>query len=182
MFMLLSRYWWVLVVRGAIAILFGVMAFALPTATLAALVLVFGAYALADGGLAVVSAFAGRTLTRSFWIVLLHGLLGIGVGVLTLFSPQITAVALLVYIAAWAIAAGVLQVFTAIKLRDELTGEWWLALGGALGIAFGILMLWQPAAGALAVLWVIATYAIVWGVVLMISGFDIRRARRPLAA
>lgn len=178
MFMFLSRYWWALVVRGIIAILLGVLAFMLPVATLAALVVVFGAYALADGIFAIVAATAGRTMTPDWWILLLQGLLGIGIGALTLFNPAITAVALLVYIAAWAIVAGVLQVFAAVKLRDELAGEWWLALGGILGAAFGIAMLWRPFAGALALLWVIASYAIVWGVMLMISGFDVHRARK----
>jgi uncharacterized membrane protein HdeD (DUF308 family) len=178
MFMLLSRYWWVLVVRGAIAILFGVLAYTLPLATLATLVLVFGAYAFVEGSFAVVSAVAGRDLTPDWWILLLQGLLGIGVGMLTLFNPEVTAVALLVYIAAWAVVAGLLQVYAAIKLRQELTGEWWLALGGIAGVAFGILMMWRPAVGALAVLWLIATYAILWGVMLMFSGLVVYRARK----
>lgn len=178
MLMYLSRYWWVLVVRGVIAILFGVLAFTLPVATVAALVLVFGAFALADGIFAVVTAVVGRRMSTDWWILLAQGLLGIAIGSLTLFNPLITAVALLVYIAIWAIVAGVLQLVTAVKLRRELTGEWRLALGGILGAAFGIAMLWRPAAGALAVLWVIGSYAIVWGVMLMIGGFDIHRARK----
>ena len=177
MFLLLSRYWWVLVLRGVIAILFGVLAFTLPMATLAALVLVFSVYAFADGSFAILTALAGREMTPNWWILFLQGVLGIGVGVLTLFNPEITAVALLLSIAAWAIVAGVLQIFAAVKLRHELTGEWWLALGGILGAAFGVALLWQPAAGALAVLWVIASYAVLWGVMLMIGGFDIHRAR-----
>lgn len=178
MFMLLSRYWWVLVVRGVIAILFGILAFTMPAAALAALVLVFGAYAFIDGAFAIAAALGGRRLSTDWWIVLLHGLLGVGIGLLTLFNPAITAVALLVFIAAWAIAAGALQVFAAIKLRHELTGEWWLALGGVLGIAFGVLLIMRPGVGALAVLWVIAAYAILWGVMLIAAGLGIRRARK----
>ena len=182
MFMLYSRYWWVLVARGAIAILFGVLAFLVPAAALAALILVFGAYVFADGVFALAAAIAGRTMTRDWWIVLLHGVLGIGLGLLTLFNPRVTAVALLLYIAAWAIVAGVLQVYAAVKLRDELTSEWWLGLGGLLGAAFGIAMLWQPGAGALALLWLIAAYAIVWGAMLILGGFDVRRARKQILA
>ena len=182
MFMFLSRYWWVLVVRGVIAILFGVLAFTLPLETVATLILVFGAYAFVDGSVAVVTAIAGSKLTPDWWIMLLQGLLGVGVGVLTLFNPALTAVALLLYIAALAIVAGVLQVFAAIRLRHELTGEWWIAVGGILGVAFGVLMISRPGVGALAVLWIIASYAIVWGVMLMIGGFDIHRARRHAAA
>ncbi len=180
--MLLSRYWWVLVVRGAIAILFGALAFTRPVATLAALVLMFGVYAFADGIFAIVAAIAGRTLTTDWWIVLLQGFLGVGIGALTLSNPAITAVALLIYIASWAIVAGVLQVYAAIKLRHELTNEWWLALGGILGAAFGVALLWRPGAGALAALWVIAVYAIVWGVMLIIGGFAVRRARKDVLA
>lgn len=182
MFMFLSRYWWVLVVRGSIAILFGVLAFALPLATLTAVVLVFGAFALADGIFAIVTALAGRTITTDWWILFLQGVLGIGIGAATMVNPAITAVALLVYIAVWAIVAGVLQVAAAIRLRRELTGEWWLVLGGILGAAFGVAMLWAPGAGALALLWMIASYAIITGVMLMIGGFDIHRARRQILA
>ena len=182
MFKLLSRYWWVTVVRGVIAILFGVLAFTLPMQTLAALVMVFGAFALADGVFAVATALSGRKITPNWWIVLAQGLVGIGVGVLTLFHPAITAVVLLVYIAFWALFVGVTQLFAAVKLRHEITGEMWLALGGILGVAFGLLLLWRPAAGALTVLWLIATFAIVWGVVLMIGGFGVHRLGKHATA
>jgi uncharacterized membrane protein HdeD (DUF308 family) len=178
MFTFLSRYWWVLVVRGAMAILLGVFAFIRPAQTVAGLVLAFGAVALIDGTFASAAAIAGRKLTPDWWVVLLQGLLGIGIGVLTLFNPAITAVAILIYIAAWAIGLGVLQVVAAVRLRHEITGEWWLALGGITGVAFGILLMLRPAQGALAVLWLIGSYALVWGVMLMVGGFDVRRLRK----
>jgi uncharacterized membrane protein HdeD (DUF308 family) len=142
MFALLSRYWWVLVVRGAMAIVLGIFAFVWPQETIAALVLIFGAIALVDGTLAVVASIAGRSLTPYWWVLLVQGLLGIAVGVLTLLNPVITAVALLIYIAVWVIGMGVLQVAAAVTLRREISGEWWLALGGlqafgALGIVLG---------------------------------------------
>lgn len=175
MFRLLSRYWWVLVARGLIAILFGILAFTLPMETVAALVLVFGACALADGIFSIGMALAGRKISADWWVLLLQGVLGIGIGALTLFNPAITAMALLVNIAVWAVVLGVLQVSAAIKLRHEITGEWWLALGGLAGVAFGILILLRPAEGALAVLSIIAAFAIVWGVMLLIGGFGIHR-------
>lgn len=178
MFTFLSRYWWVLVVRGAMAILLGVFAFVWPVQTVAGLVVAFGAVALIDGTFASAAAIAGRKLSPDWWVLLLQGLLGIGVGVLTLFSPAITAVALLIYIAMWAIGLGVLQVIAAVRLRHEITGEWWLALGGVAGVAFGILLMLRPAEGALAVLWLIGSYALVWGVMLMAGGFDVRRLRK----
>ena len=178
----LSRYWWVLVVRGVLAILLGVFAFVRPLQTLATLVLAFGAVAMADGIFAVITAFAGRKLTGDWWVLLLQGLLGIGVGALTLFNPAITGVALLIYIAAWAIGLGVLQVVAAVKLRHEITGEWWLALGGVLAVAFGVLLMVSPAQGALAVLWMIGGFALAWGVALMVGGFDVRRLHKHAKA
>lgn len=177
MFMLLSRYWWVLVLRGTLAIVVGILAFTLPRTTLAELILTFGAYALVDGVCGVLTGIAGHRVTPHWWILLLQGLAGIGIGALTLFNPLVTAVALLAYIAAWAVVAGALQILTAIVLRQELVGEWWLALGGIFGTAFGIAILWQPGGGVLAVLWMIATYAVVWGAMLIVGGFDLRRAR-----
>jgi uncharacterized membrane protein HdeD (DUF308 family) len=178
----LSRYWWVLVVRGVLAILLGIFTFVWPLPTIAALVLAFGAMAMADGVFAVITAFAGRKLTGDWWVLLLQGLLGIGVGAVTLFNPAITGVALLLYIAAWAIGLGILQVVAAVKLRHEITGEWWLALGGVLGVAFGVLLMLKPAEGALAVLWMIGGFALAWGVALMVGGFDVRRLHKQAKA
>jgi uncharacterized membrane protein HdeD (DUF308 family) len=182
MLALLSKYWWVLVVRGVIAIALGVFAFVWPLQTIAALVLVFGATALVDGIFAVAASIAGHSLTSYWWVLLLQGLLGIGVGAVTLFNPAITAVALVLYIALWAIGIGVLQVVAAVRLRHDITGEWWLALGGLAGIAFGVLLMWNPAEGALAVLWLIGSFAVVWGVMLMLGGFDVRRLHKHVTA
>jgi uncharacterized membrane protein HdeD (DUF308 family) len=178
----MSRFWWVLVLRGLAAILLGIFAFTWPHETIAALVLAFGAVALVDGALAMGMAIAGRKLTPNWWILLLQGLVGIGIGVLTLVQPAITAVALLICIAAWAMGMGVLQVIVAVKLRNAISGEWWLALGGIAGVVFGILVMRHPAAGALAVLALIGGYALVAGVMLMIGGFDIRRLSKHAEA
>jgi uncharacterized membrane protein HdeD (DUF308 family) len=182
MLALLSKYWWVLVVRGVMATALGVFAFMWPQETITALVVVFGAIALVDGTVAIVASIAGHSLTPYWWVLLLQGLLGTGVGMLTLFNPAITAVALLLYIAVWAIGMGVLQVIAAVQLRHDITGEWWLALGGIASVSFGVLLIRNPAAGALAVLWLIGVYALVWGVMLMVGGFDVRRLHKQLSA
>lgn len=182
MLAMLSKYWWVLVIRGVVAFAFGVFAFAWPQETIATLVLVFGATALVDGAVAVAASLAGRRLAGDWWVLLLQGLFGVGVGVLTLFNPAITAVALVMYIAVWAIGMGALQVLAAVRLRHDITGEWWLAIGGVAGVAFGILLIWNPAAGALALLWLIGTHALVWGVMLVAGGFDVRRLHKQLSA
>ena len=170
------------VVRGVLAALFGVFAFVWPQQTIAALVLVFGATALVDGVLGVAAAIAGRSLTPSWWVLLLQGLLGIGTGVVTLVNPAITTVALLISIAVWAIGLGLLQVVAAIRLRRDITGEWWVALAGIAGVVFGILLLRHPAEGALAVLWLIGSYALVWGAMLMLGGIDLHRLHKQAAA
>lgn len=184
MLMLLSRYWWVLIVRGTLAILFGVAipfgvtAFELPEATLAVFVLVFGTFAFVDGVSAVGTATSGRTMTPDWWILLVQGVFGVGIGLLALVSLAATAEALLLYIALWAATVGTLQLVAAVKLPHELLGEWGLALGGMLGIAFGIVMMWRSGAGALALVWVIASYAIVSGLLLLVGGFGIHLARK----
>lgn len=178
---LLARYWWVLVLRGFVAIGFGIVAYAWPGLTLATLVLLFGAFALVNGVFAVFGAFAGRGARDHWWLLLLEGLLGIGVGILTWRAPALTALALVLYIAAWALVTGVLEVVAAIRLRAEIEGEFWLGLAGLLSIGFGVLLMLSPGAGALALLWVIAAYAIVFGVLLILLGLRVRRAT-PRAA
>lgn len=171
---ILFRNWWVLLLRGLAAIAFGVLIWLQPGISLAALVLLFGAYTMVDGILGVWTAIAGRKEHESWWALLLEGLLGIGVGILTFLAPGITALVLLFYIAIWAIATGVLEIVAAIRLRKEIKGEWWLILSGLASGVFGVLLVAQPGVGALAVLWLIATYAIVFGVLLVVLAFRAR--------
>ena len=173
----LFRYWWAPVLRGFAAITFGLLALAWPGITLQLLVLFFGAYALVDGVLSVAAAFRGRGQTDNWALFLLQGLLGIGLGVLTWLAPGATAVAILLYMAAWALVTGVLEIVAAIRLRREIEGEFWLALGGLLSIAFGLLILAFPLAGALGLIWLIASYAIAFGACLIALGFRVRRGK-----
>ncbi|HEV2547182.1 MAG TPA: HdeD family acid-resistance protein [Stellaceae bacterium] len=171
----LARGWWLLLLRGLVAIIFGVLAWVQPGITLAALVLLFGAYSMADGVLCLWTAITGPKGHEYWWLLLLQGLVGIGIGFLTFFAPGITALALLFYIAIWAIATGVLEIAAAIRLRKEIDNEWLLLVAGLASVAFGILLAAQPAAGALAVLWLIGSYAILFGVLLLILAFKIRK-------
>jgi len=172
----LRRGWWLLLLRGIVAILFGVVLWVEPTISLAALVLLFGAYCLVDGIFAVWTAIAGPKDHDYWWLLLLWGLVGIGVGILTFLAPGITALALLFYIAIWAIATGVLQLVAAIRLRKEIGNEWLLLLAGLASVAFGVLLAFRPGLGALGVLWVIGFYAIIFGVLLLMLAFRIRKA------
>lgn len=112
---------------------------------------------------------------KPFWALLIVGVLGIIAGILTFFWPGMTTLVLLVFIAAWALAMGISQIAAAIRLRKAIQNEWLLALSGVLSVIFGVLMLWSPGAGALAVVWVIASYAIVFGVLLIALGFRLKR-------
>jgi uncharacterized membrane protein HdeD (DUF308 family) len=183
MFGLLTRNWWVLVFRGVLAILFGLLAFGRPGITLATLILFFGAYALVDGIFAIYLAFGGseegkEKNDRGF--LLLEGLVGIGIGIITVWAPGVTAISLLLYIAAWSLAMGVLQIAAAIRLRREIEREGWLILSGVASILFAAIMFWNPAAGALALLWVIGSYAIVFGAILILLGFKLHNLRGQL--
>ena len=179
---MLSKLWWVLALRGLCALAIGVGAFVVPAATLAALVLVFGVYALVEGCLLLATAFGGQHRSHDRWPTLLQGSLGVAVGVLTLFNPAITALGLLLYIAAWLLAQGVLQIVVAMRLREELHGEWWLILGGIASVLLAGVLLWRPEAGVLAVLWWIGAWAIVWGITLIFAALRVRKWGRSGSA
>jgi uncharacterized membrane protein HdeD (DUF308 family) len=162
-----ARNWWVVLLRGIAAIAFGIITFVAPAISLAALVLVFGAYALVDGVLAVFSAIRWRGETDHWWVLLLEGLAGIAAGVVTFVSPGLSALALLYLIAAWAIVTGVLEIAAAIRLRKIITGEWLLALLGILSIGVGVMLALFPSAGALALIIWIGAYVAASGVLLI---------------
>jgi uncharacterized membrane protein HdeD (DUF308 family) len=161
-------------------ILFGIITFFAPGISLAALVLLFGAYALVDGVLAIVSAVRRRGADR-WWLLLLEGLVGIAAGVLTFLWPAITAIALLYVIAAWALVTGAFEIAAAIRLRKAITGEWLLALSGIFSIALGVLLVLYPGPGALAVTIWIGAYAFVFGALLFALGLRLRGVGSPRA-
>lgn len=171
---LLSRNWWVLLLRGLLAIAFGVLAWMQPGITITALALLFGAYAMADGILGIWGSIAGRKVNEDWWILLLWALISIAAGIATFMAPGITAMVLLYFIAAWAIAIGLIQIVSAIRLRKQIRDEWWLILAGLISVAFGALLIFRPGAGAVGMLWVIATYAIFFGILLVFLSFRVR--------
>jgi len=179
----LGRNWGWIVVRGIAAVIFGVLALVLPGITLAALVLLWGAYALADGIIALIAAFRIRDRGKPFWALLVVGILGIAAGILTFIWPGMTAIVLLAFIAAWSLVMGIFQIIAAVRLRKSIEKEWLLGLSGLLSIIFGVLMLINPGAGALAVIWVIGAYAILFGVLLIALGVKLRsRTHHPSLA
>jgi len=173
----LSRNWWAVVLRGVLAILFGILAFAWPGITLEVLVLFFGAYALVDGVFALIAGLSNRAGPNRWWVVL-EGLVGIVVGILTFLWPGPTAFALLYLIAAWAIVTGIFEILSAIELRREISNEWLLILSGILSVIFGVLIALFPEAGALSIIWLIAIYAIVFGIMFVALGLRLRGGNR----
>lgn len=178
-----ARNWWVLALRGLAAIIFGVAAWVWPGLTVTVIIILFGAYALVDGIAAIIAsaAVAGKGAER--WLpLLLVGIAGVAFGLVTLMWPGLTALAVLYLIGAWAIVTGVFQIIAAIQLRRQIAGEWLLALGGLGAIVFGILVELFPGGGALALVWTIGVFAILYGIVLIALAFRLRTWHAGLPA
>jgi uncharacterized membrane protein HdeD (DUF308 family) len=174
--------WWSLVIRGVVAILLGVVAFAWPGVTLMALVFLFGAYALIDGVVSLTGAVRAIEARERWGVLVLEGLVGIGAALVTMFWPAITALALVYVIAAWAIITGILEISAAIRLRHHIHGEWLLALGGIASVIFGFLIMMAPIAGALVIAFWVGAYLLIFGALMVALGFRLRGLRHtPLA-
>ena len=171
---LLARYWWALALRGLFAVLFGLLTFFIPSITLLALVLLFGAYALLDGIFDLVSAVRSPS---HHWAFVLEGIVGILVGILTLIWPRITGMILLYLIGFWAIFTGVLEIVAGILLRQAIANEVLLILMGVLSLLFGLFIVIFPGAGALAIAFWIGAYALVFGIMLIALAFRLRGFR-----
>jgi uncharacterized membrane protein HdeD (DUF308 family) len=175
------RHWWAIALRGALAILFGLVALFWPHLTLEALVICFGAFALVGGIFAVVVALGDRGAHARWGLLLAEGLVGIAIGVLTFFWPAVTALVLLSLIALWAIVTGVLEITVAVWMHRAVGNEWMLLLGGVASLLFGVLLAVLPGVGLLALTWLIGLYALLFGALLVVLGFQWRRLERLVA-
>jgi uncharacterized membrane protein HdeD (DUF308 family) len=177
----ISKYWWVFTLRGLIAIAFGLAALLWPALTLGVMVLLFGLFALFEGGLAIVTSF-GKGDEKGGWTLLFEGVAGLLVCVIVLLGaslgsilwPQVAAVMLVFYIAGWAILAGLFKIITAIQIRREVKGEWMLGLSGCVSILFGLILILNPGTGVVAVAWLIGIFAIILGIFLTLLGLRFR--------
>jgi uncharacterized membrane protein HdeD (DUF308 family) len=162
---LVTRNWWLFAIRGIAAIVFGILAFIWPAATLTVLVFLFGAYVLVDGIALLVALVRGDELARRHaWAVAIMGVIGIVAGVVTFLWPGLTAVSLLYLVAFWAIAMGTFQVIAAVVLRREIDNEFWMALGGVASIVFGAFLFASPGEGLLSLVWLVGIWSVVFGV------------------
>jgi uncharacterized membrane protein HdeD (DUF308 family) len=175
----LAENWWLLLLRGIAAIVFGILAFTWPGLTLLALTFIWGLYAISDGILALWAAIAGRggQMAPRWWLAIV-GIVGILAGLLAFVWPDMTALILLMFIASWAIVVGILQIWGAIRLRKEIEGEWLLGLSGVLSVAFGVVMFAQPGTGALALVWLIGGFAVLAGCVYIALAFRLKQYKR----
>ena len=172
----LADNWWLLLLRGLAAIAFGILAFIWPGLTLLTLIYLWGAYALCDGIFALGAAISakGGDMTPRWWLVL-AGIVSILAALVAFFYPGITALVLLMFIAAWAIIVGLLQIWGATEWRKVLDDAWLLALSGVLSLIFGVLLFAQPGAGAVALVWMIGWFAVVFGCLWVALAFRLKR-------
>jgi len=176
----LSRNWGWILLRGVLAILFGLAAFAWPLLTLKVLILLYGAYVLADGIMAIVAAMQGGELAPRWWLAVV-GVLGVAAGVILFLRPGFGGFALLMIIGIMAIVRGIFEIVGAISVRKQITGEWLLILGGIASILFGLVVLIFPGAGALAMVWLIAAYSVTIGILFCALAFRLRSHARSRA-
>lgn len=172
---LLSRCWWMLTLRGVIAILFGLAALVLPMLSLAALLGLFAAYALLGGTASMVGALRHRKTDEDWWLPFLFGLAAVGAGIIAFVRPGLTLLVLVLLIGANALVGGAFDLAMAIRLRKTLRHEWLLLLNALVSIAFGVLVFLMPDAGALAIVWIIGAYALLSGILLLALAVRLRR-------
>jgi uncharacterized membrane protein HdeD (DUF308 family) len=170
----ITRSWWTFALRGTLAVIFGVIAFAWPGITFEALVLLFGIYAFMDGVLVLTFGLMAAGDGEQWWPLVLGGILGIGLGLLTFAKPEAVGTALVYVVASWAIVTGLLEVVAAIRLRNVISGEWMLGLSGVLSVLFGVLVAAQPNSGAIALVYLFGLYAILAGITQIGLGFRLR--------
>ncbi|MBK7935767.1 MAG: HdeD family acid-resistance protein [Lewinellaceae bacterium] len=171
----LTRFWWVLVLRGLVSILFAAFAFFNPELAFEALIVVFGVFLLADGISAVYLGVRMRGHDDDWWITLLEGALGVGLGLIALLNPELTAEGLVLVLAVWLLVTGVFEIGTAVKLRKEIDNEWLLGLAGAVSLLLGGLMILNPTFGAISIMLWIGIYALLFGLLLVGLGWKMRK-------
>ena len=170
----LHRSWWLLLLRGIAAVAFGVLTFVWPQISLLTLILIYGIYAVADGILALIAAIRGGGIAPRWWLAL-GGVVSILAAVVAFAWPGLTALVLVYLIGFWSIMRGVLEIVGAIRLRKEIPNEWSLGLAGAPSVIFGLILVFAPGAGVMGLLWLIAAWAVLFGLLLIWVAFKVRK-------
>lgn len=176
---LISKNWWVMLLRELFAIVFGIITIVWPGLTLLGLIWLFGAYAIGDGAVEIWSGITNRGRHDRWWVEILIGLAGIVAGILVISWPGLSTLALMYLIAAWMVVMGVFQVIYAVRVRKEISNEVWIILSGVLSVALGLFFFAFPGDGAISLVWLIGIYAVFFGALLVLFSF---RARKGLSA
>lgn len=177
--MALARNWWLVVLRGVLAVLFGLATFLWPGLSWLVLILMFGVYAIVDGIFAITAGVMGSKYSQRWWVFLLEGIISLAAGIIVVMRPGLTSLILIAVIALWAILTGILEIAAAIRLRREITNEWMLAFAGFVSIVLGVLLFFQPAAGGLVITLMIGAYALIFGIMLVVLGLRLRKWHTP---
>ncbi len=162
---------WLIGLRGLLAVIFGVLAFIWPGLTALVLVFFFAAYAILDGILTIAASLRNRHVNDRWWVILLEGLVDIAAGVIAFIFPTLAAIVLVFVIAIWAILTGILELVMAFRLRREINNEWFLVLSGVVSILLGVIMVINPNAGLIGLVWAIGGYAVIFGILMLILAF-----------
>lgn len=170
----LRRSWWLLLLRGVLAIAFGILTFAMPAISLLTLILLYGLYAVADGVVSIIAAIRGGGVAPRWWLAL-GGVVSILAGAVAFLLPDLTALVLVYLIGFWSIMRGVIEIVGAIRLRKEISNEWALIAAGALSVVFGLILVFAPGSGIMGLLWLIAAWAILFGGLLIVLAFRVRK-------
>jgi uncharacterized membrane protein HdeD (DUF308 family) len=180
MLVTLSRNWWATVLRGLVAIGLGVFAWVRPDIFWASLALVLGAYLLVDGLFTIAAAIKGETGDR--WLHLIEGILGVGASAIIFLYPDFAGTAIVLFVGIWAVGTGALEIVSAVRLRKEIENEWLLGIGGALSVGLGVILIARPQFGQVTTTYVLGTYGIIFGIVLVLLGLRLRGLRETSLA
>ena len=172
-----AKHWWQILIRGLIALIFGILVLAWPGIAIAVFVIIFGAYVFVDGIFTLVAAINYKAGAGSRTWLFIRGIAGIIVGLVIFFFPVIAAAALVILVAAWALVTGVMELIFAFKANQDTAIRWMFAISGILSLILGLLMVAQPIIGALVIVWVIGIYAVLAGILLIILAFRLRSAK-----
>lgn len=180
MLTILFKNWWVLLLKGILLVIFGILSFMNPGTTLATLVLWFAIFMMIDGVFSIFGVISNWKTEEDKWLLLAEGALGLILGFLVYRSPDTFLSFIAFVISFWAIFSGISRIAMAIQLRKEIEGEGWLILGGLLSVIFGILVFAQPGIGITTLMWIMATFAILVGVLLIVLSLKLRKAGNKL--
>ncbi|MFP3983166.1 MAG: HdeD family acid-resistance protein [Desulfurivibrionaceae bacterium] len=171
----LAQYWWSFYVRGIIAIIIGLTAIFLPGMTLEILALLIGAFFLVDGIFSIAASLGSKSGGQRWRIFILEGIVGVVIGILTFLRPEVTIMALVLLVSAWAFFTGVLELVASFRLRQLIENEWLLTLSGIISIIFALILLISPWKAAIVLIWLLGLYAILFGILLIFLGRKLKK-------